>query len=585
MAASALHALSPTALVTAWGRAIRRFPVAVLAALIVTVLAIGSIHKDWPDGWKDHLPGLGVGLMCAFLAAFAFSILGENRGWRGLLRHGLGLLALPVALALTWTSQFQIVTVKFVFLLPGVALLTLAAVLAGARGQSDQAGWREAVDDAMSGVFGGVVAVVLGGGLSVWFLALQWLLGIKVPTDVYADTWAVALCLGFPLTALSQAKGGTGRIGEEPVKPMPGWLAILVAGPLTVLVIGYLVLVLLYLGRMIVAGGPPNGEVGLVTSGYLAAGVAVHLLSYPLRTEGPQLSRLNYRWFPWALLPALAALVWALAVRINHYGWTEYRYLVALLALWMAVFSATHLFHSRLARPLVPPLVLGCLLAAASVGPWGAKGVAVTSQTHRLEALVRAQPLLARWTEGTPFPDTIVRDDLRQVEAAFDWLKSRDALDRAASLFEADLAAVRKAIRQSLTSQGGEKTARDYSLPSGASMTVDRPARLVRFSIGDTKTRIATDQGDVDYDPATATLTFSPAAGASLDLTQWLAILAALPDAHAPPGALRWPSAEQGWSDGPIVGLWAESVTIKAPKDGAGKPTLSHLAGLLLLRP
>lgn len=582
MAASALHALSPAALVTAWGRAIRRFPVTVITAAVLAALAIGIIHDAWPHAWKDRLPGAVLGLMCAFLAAFAFAVLGENRGWRGVVRHGLGGIALPVMMALTWTTFSQSVLMSLVFLLPGVALLTLAAVLAGPRGGSDQEGWRDAVDDAMSGVFGGVVAVVIGGGLSVWLLAIQLLLGLDVPADVYADTWAVAVCLAFPLTALSQAKGGSERTSDEPAKPMPGWLAILVAGPLTLLVIGYLVLVLLYLLRMILAGGPPNGEVGLVTSVYLAVGVAVHLLSYPLRDEGPRLSRLNYRWFPWALLPALGALVWALAVRVGHYGWTEYRYLVAILALWMALFSATHLFRSRLARPMVPPLVLGCLLALASGGPWGARQVAVSSQVNRLAAVVRDQPV-ALWKEGTPFPDGTARKEILET---LDWLKERDALDRAAPLFAASVSAVRDAARQLPAASDKEKrTARDYSLPPGTIMTVDRPARLLRLDVWSTKTRILTAEGEINYDPAAATLTLPAAEGAPFDLNPWLAKLATLPEAGVPPEALRWPSADQGWGDGPILGLWVESVSFQLPKEAEGKPKLTHLKGILLLRP
>ncbi|MCF8481321.1 MAG: DUF4153 domain-containing protein [Rhodospirillum sp.] len=544
MVPSAFHALSPSHLIRAWARAVHRFPVPVAAALMLTLLVVGTIHDAWPEAWMDTLPGLTLGLSCGVLASLGVTLRGEIRAWAPPLRHGLAVLALAFSILVCWTRVDSEMLTLLTFLPLGLFLLTLAGVLAGAPGRTALDGWREALGDLSACLFGIVVAVILGAGLCLWLVALDLLLGADTPGEFYGDIWVVALVLVWTLSALSRLRGGeAGRPVKGPTaeEAMPTWLAILIAGPLTALALGYLAVVVLYLGRLALEGRFMEGEIGLATALYLAFGVAVHLLSYPLREEGPLLSRFYCRWFPWTLPLPLVALIWALWVRVGAYGWTEARYLVAVLGLWLAVFAGLHLVRPKRAWPFVGPLVLGGLLVLASFGPWGARSISIASQVGRFETLVTDTPM-ARWTPGDTGLGEVDRIELAEVAELMDWLGGREALDRVAPLVAVEPGVLNTALNEVRWAPADAKVQMELSAEEGDVVTVNEPGRVVWFDLwggGSAHWAVAEglltldmDKGEIRLDPPESEEGAEPLA--RLELGPWMASLAGVAGTSVP---------------------------------------------------
>ncbi|WP_413208073.1 DUF4153 domain-containing protein [Rhodospirillum sp. A1_3_36] len=537
MDSSAFRALSPSHLVRAWARAIQRFPFTVAAAAALTLLVVGTIHEAWPDAWKDYLPGLGLGLGCGLLASLGVTLRGEIRAWIMPLRHGLAALALVFSVLVCWTRVASEMVALLTFLPFGLFLLTLAGVLAGARGRSALDGWRELLGDLSACLFGVVVAVILGTGLCLWLVAIDLLLGAASPGEFYADIWAVALILIWTLSALSRLRGGEGgRPDESPTaeQAMPTWLAIVIAGPLTALALGYLLVVVLYLVRLAMEGRFMEGEIGLVTALYLAFGVAVHLLSYPLREEGPLLSRFYCRWFPWTLPLPLLALIWALGVRVGAYGWTEARVLLAVLGLWLAVFAGLHLLRPRLARPFVGPLVLGGLLVLASFGPWGARSMSIASQVGRFEALV-TDIRIARWTPGDTGLGKVDRAKVIEAAELMNWLARREALGQVAGLVAVEPATLNTALNEVRRAPKAVGRRVELKVEGGEAVTLKgEVGRLVWVGMwGDGTAEWTLPEGQLVLDMDKAEIRLDPLEGgegtaslARLEIGPWLGSLA-----------------------------------------------------------
>ncbi len=99
-----------------------------------------------------------------------------------------------------------------------------------------------------------------------------------------------------------------------------------------------------------------------------------------------------FRRFPLVLLGIAAAM------RIDAYGVTEERYLLALIGMGCALVLASVLVR----RPLdlrVLPLVAGALALIAAIGPFSTRDVTISSQVSRVRAIISSVPQ-ERWAQS-----------------------------------------------------------------------------------------------------------------------------------------------------------------------------------------
>ena len=105
------------------------------------------------------------------------------------------------------------------------------------------------------------------------------------------------------------------------------------------------------------------------------------------REDYALLSRI-FQFFPVALLLILPASVWAIAMRIEQYGWTEFRYVRLLAVLCFAIlciYGGVQLLRRRAMALSSIPVVVAVAFFLAAMGPWSATNVSKKSQLDRLE--------------------------------------------------------------------------------------------------------------------------------------------------------------------------------------------------------
>jgi hypothetical protein len=282
-------------------------------------------------------------------------------------------------------------------------------------------------------------ALVLGVMASPWILppnvgagrkTVAWLANVRIGTRVVvAGLYTTALTIGTILGVLAfnslfelglsekiyfhiavwiYAVGGTGLIatglpeladgwGEEPPEisdwqeTIVYWGASLLALPLLGL---YLAILYAYGLKILFSGEVPSNLLSPLALGAALIGLITLFLIEPLRRTG------NRRWlvtlfdaFPVAYLPVLPMPIWAIWVRVQQHGWTEFRYLRLLAVLGVTLcFSwvAWRVLRRRTYSALPLPAVFAVLLLIASVGPWGAFSVSERSQIAHLEDELRA---------------------------------------------------------------------------------------------------------------------------------------------------------------------------------------------------
>ena len=413
-----------------------RFPLAFASALAFSLIVILSIHDLSLLGDDEILARSLWFCVIAFFLFLAGHLLGESRGWPRLqtilltLAAG-GLLAWRVATAdldSFWTSGLNL------FLAPACVLAVMAAPFAQAR-QGDDALWHFNRLAWFGCAFGVLVGVVLGGGLSGAFAALDALFGLNVPGELYGDVWTFSLALLAPWLALAgvpRSFDAPEATAEQPLVPRP--IAFLASYILIPLAIGYFAILYAFMVKIAVLWELPKGEVAILIMGYAGFGVAAHLIAYPLREAGPWHVRKFHRWFYPALIVPASLLALAIGVRVEAYGITEDRYLVMAFAAWLLLLAP--FMTLRPATGLkAAPLSLAVLLALGSFGPWGAEDLSKNSQMARLvEVLTRTGLLkdgrIARAEAGVP------REDAVQISSIVNYLRESGKHQALAPWFE-----------------------------------------------------------------------------------------------------------------------------------------------------
>jgi hypothetical protein len=140
------------------------------------------------------------------------------------------------------------------------------------------------------------------------------------------------------------------------------------------------------------------------------------------------------------LFPSIVMLLLAIWKRIDQYGITENRYLLTILALWLAGIA---LFYSvtRSRNIRVIPTTLALLAFVTFVGPWSAYDVARASQRSRLEGLLERNGVLVDGLAQAP-ADTVSAEDREQITSVLRYLVERHGTGSIDRWFDGRLAEI-----------------------------------------------------------------------------------------------------------------------------------------------
>lgn len=374
-------------------KVVDRFPVCMLAAVALSAEANLRIAKViQPDNAFEQR--LVFGLIAMFLAGGIGHLFAEGRGWS---RRQNFLLAVGLAglAAMAFVLQ-PVAAVEPLFLLPGLALLLMVAGYSGPRTQL--AGfWLFNARLAIAILVATGVGLLFGAGLWAVLRGYAYLFppGLNGEWDEHA--WLTGITLVGPVCglALIQARldDGFDPVGDRSL--FGRVVSILAAWVLVPIVVGFAVLLHAYAAKIVWLGSLPDGEIGWMTLYFLLAGTAAWLVVQPWAERG------NWwlRWFAgaWLKLAIIPVVLLGAAViqRIWAYGVMPERYGLALGALWMFAVAAYAAWIRGRADPRVAVASLGLALVVCAVGPWGARGLSVWNQVHRLTDILETQGLIA----------------------------------------------------------------------------------------------------------------------------------------------------------------------------------------------
>jgi hypothetical protein len=266
----------------------------------------------------------------------------------------------------------------------------------------------------------------------VALLALDKLLGIKLPDGSYAKLWFAIVFMFNTWFFLSGVPDDFAALDAR--TDYPAGLRILTQYVLIPIVTIYLVILTLELGKVLLTRVWPSGWIGYLVTSAAGVGMLSWLLVYPLET------RESYAWvktftkgFYIALMPSIVMLWMALWKRVAEYGITEPRYFPIVFSIWLAAI-ALYYTTSRSRNIKVIPASLCALALLTFAGPWGAYAVSRASQVNRLQGLLTRNDLL-RDGHLRPATHDVSLADEREISSGFHYLLETHGRESVSSWF------------------------------------------------------------------------------------------------------------------------------------------------------
>ena len=404
-------------LVGAARRTVQRFPLVLLCALIsataASLLPDSEIDDEVLTGIL-YASTLGIPLFLAIALVAERGWISNARAWTARLLAVVLLVALYFSRA-GWSEQVEVL--RYVQL--SVAAHLLVAVAPYVRVREWNGFWQYNRSLLLRFLLAGVFSVVLYVGLAIALAAIDNLLGVDVDGDTYFRMWC---WIAFLFNTWFFAAGVPDDFEVlERETDYPGVLKVFAQYILSPLVTVYLLILIIYLGRVLVTRIWPSGWIGFLVSAVAAAGILSLLLLYPVEErEENRWVRQYARWFWVGLIPANIMLLLAIWKRIQQYAITEPRYFLVILALWLGGISLFYVL-TRSRNIKVIPASLAVLAVLTFAGPWSAYSVSLRSQTGRLAGLLERNGMLTDGAVRQPSGE-VPTEDRKEISAVLRYL-------------------------------------------------------------------------------------------------------------------------------------------------------------------
>jgi hypothetical protein len=280
-------------------------------------------------------------------------------------------------------------------MLIGAALLWLAFVpaLAAARAGNATDRIRDVDSRILLRTIGALLyAAALFAGLALALGAVNTLFELGLRSSIYAHVFGWIFLVLAPWIVIGGLPDYARPVDDSAVAGVAHRMTAFLVPPLLAI---YCAILYAYVIRIGLTGEIPKN---LLSPMVLAAGAlgGLGLFLFEPRPAGEEQDAVRtagwLRAAPPLFLPLAVLGLWAVGLRVDQYGWTEFRLLRVLLLAVLAVLAAGATFQlvqrRRFALHIVP-LALCVVMVAGAVGPWGVIAISRRSQQAALAGALR----------------------------------------------------------------------------------------------------------------------------------------------------------------------------------------------------
>ncbi|WP_126650472.1 DUF4153 domain-containing protein [Chryseobacterium aureum] len=194
---------------------------------------------------------------------------------------------------------------------------------------------------------------VLTGGVELAILAIDKLFDFNFHGRIYRDTFFVLAILGSSFIFLLFNDKGLNSLEKDGTYPVV--LKFFTQFILIPLLLIYVTILYFYSVRIIIHWELPRGWVSYLVLAYSVVGILALLLVHPLKEDhAKSWVKIFSKVFYYTIVPLIVLLFTAIFTRILEYGYTEPRYFVLLLALWLLSIVIYFIFGRKTSIKFIP---------------------------------------------------------------------------------------------------------------------------------------------------------------------------------------------------------------------------------------
>lgn len=271
----------------------------------------------------------------------------------------------------------------------------------------------------------GFFTIVIFAGVSLALFALEFLFGMSnFNGKLYAYWFVVMASIFHPIYFLSHFPS---KVVTLKIEELPRAFIILVVYILIPISLLYLAILYAYAGKIVVSATLPEGLVSNLVLCFSVVGILTYLLNYMIPSQrNLRLSSIYKSYFFYLMIVPIALLLFAIYVRLDAYGFTEPRYIVAILSLWLLIVSI-YMMLSKVDNIKVIPISLAVIVVIALFGPLNMFSVSLNSQLNRLKTALAEGNMLV---DGKlVVPDNIDQAIADEIQSKLRFLKDRNGFD------------------------------------------------------------------------------------------------------------------------------------------------------------
>lgn len=403
-----------------------RYPMVLLMALLASVGAICML--EYNDNRNQFFQFSKFTICCCIGISlmFALKILSQRIG-KSFLLELLGTLFL-IGFYFVFPATEKEFTEVYGFIIATTVLLShlLVSFVAFLSKDKELNFWQYNKNLFINIFLTAVFTGVLTGGVELAILAVDKLFDFNFKDQFYADTFYVLAIFGSSFIFLLFNEKGLNYLEKDGKYPVI--LKFFTQFILIPLLIIYVVILYFYSFKILMNWELPRGWVSYLVLAYSIVGILALLLVHPLKEEtAKSWVKIFSKLFYFTIIPLIALLFIAIFTRILEYGYTEPRYFVLLLALWLFAVVLYFVFNKKATIKFIP-ISLFIFGVFAMIFPYlNAFSVAKRSQKFELLKLLNEQQLLTK--NKIDFQKKITDTIVNEIGDKFEFLAKRKEND------------------------------------------------------------------------------------------------------------------------------------------------------------
>lgn len=365
---------------------IKRFPFPVLNAVAASLLLMYLVGKESGEDYVIfnfvQTFVLGIGLYTAI------AIIDERKLFSNttniILHIAAGVFQILFFLMLPSIEPPNEVIYRFVVI--GAAIHLFVAFAPYIKSKNQLGFWNYNKTLFLQFLLSAFYSMVIYGGIAIALGAIT----ILFDADIHSETFGQIFIFVAGIFNTIHFLAGLPNNWDETDKDTdyPVGLKIFTQYVLLPLVTIYLAILYGYMIKIIIEWELPQGILPYLVLVFSGLGIFSLLLIYPLshNEKYSWIKKYSYLFY-FSLFPLLALIYIAIFIRIGDYGFTENRYFVLILAIWLTG-MAIYLIVNRLRNIKAIPISLCIIAIVSAYGPLSAFNVSERNQFQRLKEIL-----------------------------------------------------------------------------------------------------------------------------------------------------------------------------------------------------